>query len=193
MKVILSNSYSLNTFVPTRIMLQNQGLNNRINLMELRKKFDSTDIGKKLNKILDGTKQHVKTQALIDLVLEEPVPLNEFHDKRILKTLHKGRGRGSMEVSSVVLFYDARKKELKIQALSAEGNILTECIPYDAKINPRTVDYQIYGIYLINLFRSLAIKFKIKFSVPNSYRRISINSDKKKSTLPLNPSSSEYP
>lgn len=158
--------------MPTSQVKKSHPVHLRQGIDQLNKRFDTTHIGKILNKVL--TKKAVnQTRILMEMNFEEPVKIGDLYESSFVTTKGKLSKEGERLVGGLVVVYSARSKAVEFKGIGPSGRVVAQLLPFNKKYRPERVNLQIYCIFLINIFRSIAQEYGVAYSTPSSFKRIS--------------------
>lgn len=165
-----SQSFPIKAFQSPDTVLQRQSWNTRGSLQRLSQKFKTTQIGRRVYKAL---RKNQPNQIVAEVVFKRPPTLEYLHRNKILSSKKPVNTHGDKTVSSLVLYIDNGKEEIKLKALTDGSKFLSDVFPHNPKCRPNKISFDIYGIYLINLFRDLAMEFDLLESRPGVFAKLS--------------------
>lgn len=182
MKLFLSTSYPKSSFISEVNMLDKYNNSNKGQLRLLIAKFKRTTLGKRLE--LLEKKKNPKSAILMSLQFDihvtapTTVAAFEAHDHLRIEHLF---GNKKENISKLIIFFDSHKKALKIHALDFDTKLIATLKPYSLKFNPDSVSLELYGVYLLNIFRNISMHYSVMDSDPQIFARLSEkhNADRK--------------
>lgn len=167
---LLSESFPIASFQSAEKVIGQQSWKTRHSLVRLNQRFKKSSIGQKVYKALRANQPN---QIVAEMLLENPPTLKELFDNHMLSNDHSVSSLGKKRMSRLILYIDNRRKEIKLKVLDESGRFVTDVYPHNRKYRPERVSFDIYGIFLINLFREIAREYTVIDSVPASFKRIS--------------------
>lgn len=174
MKLFLSTSYPKSLFISEVNMLDKYNSTNKGQLRLLITKFKRTTLGKRLE--LLEKKKNPKSAILMslhfDLQVTSPTNISAFEAHKHLRVEHLF-GDKKENIARLILFFDSNKKSLKIHALGFDTKLIATLKPHNLKFNPDAVSLELYGVYILNLFRDIAIHYSVMESDPKIFAKLS--------------------
>lgn len=167
---LISQSFPIKEFQKPDAVISKQTWNTRGSLQRLTDKFKKTQIGRRVYKAL---RKNQPNQIVAELVFSQPPTLTYLHRSKFISTKKPVNTYGDKTVSALALYIDNARREIKLKALTDGSKFLCNVFPHNPKCRPSKISFDLYGIYLINLFRDLATEFDILESRPGVFAQIS--------------------
>tara|TARA_B100000214_G_scaffold357534_1_gene317172 strand:- start:9393 stop:9938 length:546 start_codon:yes stop_codon:yes gene_type:complete len=177
MQLIISVSSPIKGFVSTMEMLKRQNPDTRVSLMRLSARFADTFLGKKLKKLAAQDRLLDKNTMLMDLnwgidLGANSVSVNTLVEQKHIEIVQKV-GDLNKPLGRLVVVHVNRSRSLKLMASDVDNRLLAIVRPTNLRYRPELVSVEVYGMFLLNLFRDIALSHDLHSSTPKRFVELS--------------------
>lgn len=177
MQLVVSVSSPVRGFVSTMEMLKKQSPDTRVSLMRLSARFADTFLGKRLKKLAAQDRLLNRNTMLMDLNWGIDIGSNSVSVNTLVKQKHievvQKVGDLDAPLGRLVVVHVNRSRSLKLMASDTNNRLLAIVKPADLRYKPDLVSVEVYGMFLLNLFRDIALSHDLHSSTPKRFVELS--------------------
>lgn len=167
---LVSESFPIDDFQPLTHVIGKHRWDTRHGVKALNSRFRQTAFGKNLYRAM---RKNQPNQIISELVFATSLTMNDMYEHRFIRADKSISTYGDIPVASICIYLNNQSKTLVMKALDSSGEQICQVKPFNKKYQPKYVTFDIYGIFLINLFRQMSLKYSVQSSKPTSFAKIS--------------------